>query len=86
MSGLWSFIQRKGNRELLAWLGGAAVVVVSGIWTAYVHFSAPPTGPGVSIDASQGGIGVGGNVSGSTISSGARSDNASAAPEPQKRP
>jgi type II secretory pathway component PulM len=38
MARFWKFIGSKGNRERLAWLGGGAVIVVAGIWSAFVHF------------------------------------------------
>ena len=42
MTHLWRFLQLKKNREILAWLGGGAVVLASGIWTAVTFFGAEP--------------------------------------------
>ena len=51
MSRLWKFLREKRNREILAWLGGGAVVLAGGIWTAVVFFSSPtPSGGGGSGD------------------------------------
>jgi hypothetical protein len=68
MRRLWSFIEQKSNREILGWVGGGLVIIVAGLWTAFVYFAAPEktaSTPGVS--ANCGSVGVGGNVSGATI-------------------
>ena len=44
MSGLWAFLGAKKNRDLIAWWGGGIVIVIAGLWTAFVHFK--PTGSG----------------------------------------
>jgi hypothetical protein len=72
MRQLWSFLRLKRNREVLAWIGGGLTAVIIGLWTAFVYFSdtpkTPPSSP--SVQASCGSVGVGGNVSGSTITAG----------------
>ena len=77
MGGFWKFISSKGNRARVAWLGGGAVVVIAGLWTAFVYFYPHEGGSGggateisVSIVAGCGSVAVGGPVSGSTITAG----------------
>ncbi len=69
MRQLWSFIGQKKNREILAWIGGGVAVFVTGLWTAFIYFSAPDKTKTSSpnVEASCGSVGVGGNVSGTTI-------------------
>lgn len=69
----WKWLATKSNRESIALIGGGAAVVVGGLWTAFVfwspkHQNAPSTS--VTIDARCGGVGIGGNVSGTTITAG----------------
>jgi hypothetical protein len=64
MEAVWRFIGDKRNRITLSWLGGGAVVVIGGLWVAFVYFdekkpSNPCTGAG--------GVTVGRDVTGSTI-------------------
>jgi hypothetical protein len=81
MRQLWSFLRLKKNREILAWIGGGLTAAVIGLWTAFVYFSdtpkTSPSSPGVQ--ASCGSVGVGGNVSGSTITAGSTGN----CPEPK---
>jgi hypothetical protein len=44
---LWSFLAKPGNRKILSWLGGGAVVVIAGLWAAFVYFF-PPKNDGES--------------------------------------
>jgi hypothetical protein len=70
MSGIWSFLGSKKNRDILAWLGGGLVAVIVGLWTAYVYFHPPKVDGGEgkgAVTASHGGVSVGGNVTNSTI-------------------
>jgi hypothetical protein len=73
MDGLWSFLGKKRNREVLGWAGGGLVVVLAGLW-AVVTYIFPPSsataGKPMNIDASCGGISVGGNITGSTVKTG----------------
>jgi hypothetical protein len=46
----WAWINRKGNRESLAFWGGGAVVVIGALWTAFVHFY-PDVAPTLTIEA-----------------------------------
>jgi hypothetical protein len=73
MGGLWKFIRLKSNRERIAWLGGGAVVVVAGLWTAFVYFfplKKGEDGGGTHITANCGSVALGGSVSGATINAG----------------
>src|SRR5262249_2919321 len=85
--GLWGFLRDKRNQQVLSWLGGGLIVVATGLWAAFVYFfpapksqetkSLQPTPP--SVQADRGGIAIGGNVTGATITTGgtANSDSAS---------
>jgi hypothetical protein len=66
---LWSFLQQKRNREVLAWIGGGLVAAVAGLWTVLVYTFPPKHEDGGSsgAQANCGGIAIGGNVSGTTI-------------------
>lgn len=73
MSSLWEFIRQKDNREVLGWLGGGLVVLVTGLWAAVVYFLPPqkssePRAPNVQANCA--GVAVGGNVTGTTITAG----------------
>jgi hypothetical protein len=68
MGQLWSFIKQEENRKILGWMGGGLAVAVAGLWTAVVYFSTSPQKP--SIEASCGSIGIGGSVTGATITAG----------------
>jgi len=70
MSGFWSFLGSKKNREILGWLGGGIVAVIVALWTVfvYLHPLKGDVGEGKGgVSASHGGVSVGGNVSNSTI-------------------
>jgi hypothetical protein len=72
----WKFLQAEKNREILAWLGGGVVVVVSGLFAAVTLLWSPdapssPSKPSMDIEASQGGVAVGRDVTNSTITGGA---------------
>ena len=67
---VWNLNNDK-NRAVLAVICGAVVVVISALWAAFVYFvpaSKSVTPP--AIEASGGGVAVGGNVTGSTINVG----------------
>jgi hypothetical protein len=69
MRQLWSFLEFKKNREILAWIGGGLAVVIAGLWTAFVYLAEPPktAASNPSVQASCGSVGVGGSVGGTTI-------------------
>jgi hypothetical protein len=41
MGSLWSFLAKPKNQKTLSWLGGGAVVVIAGLWAAYVYVFPP---------------------------------------------
>jgi hypothetical protein len=54
---LWSFLQKPKNQKTLSWLGPGAVIVIAGLWAAFVYFFPPKkdgesSGPQVKIDSS----------------------------------
>ena len=71
MGQVWSFVRQKKNREILTWIGGGLTVAVAGIWTAVVYFSPAPS-PKVQADC--GSVGIGGAVTGATITAGNTGD------------
>jgi TIR domain len=73
MNPLWAFVRQKRNRAILAWIGGGAAVVAAGLWAIFVYVFPPKseTAGDSSARANCGGVAIGGNVSGSTITAGA---------------
>jgi hypothetical protein len=55
MVSFWSFLAKHENQKTLSWIGGGAVVVIAGLWAAFVYVF-PPNGEGprpqAKIDAS----------------------------------
>ena len=45
MARLWAFIGQEGNRQVLGWLGGGAIVVIGGLWAGYTHFDSAAKKP-----------------------------------------
>src|SRR5215467_6621554 len=82
--GLWGFLRDKGNQQVLGWLGGGLVVVATGLWVAFVYFFPPGKSPEaksqepVSVQADHGGVAIGGNVTGATITTGGTTNSDSA--------
>src|SRR5215472_3502129 len=76
MNALWRFLRDKRNQQVLGWLGGGLVVVATGLWAAFVYFFPPgkstqtPALAPPSIQADRGGVAIGGNVTGATITTG----------------
>jgi hypothetical protein len=66
---LWAFL-----RHVLTWIGGGVLIVAAGLWAAFVYLF-PPHKPqeaqSTNVQASCGGIAIGGNVTGATITGGA---------------
>jgi hypothetical protein len=87
MDALWRFLRDKRNQQVLGWLGGGLVVAATGLWAVFVYFFSPqkfpeatssePTPPGVQ--ATCGGIAVGRDVTGSTITAGSTTNSDCAA-------
>src|SRR6266849_6380084 len=79
MNSFWRFLRDKRNQQVLGWLGGGLVVAATGLWVAFVYFFPPlkspeakspePTPP--SVQANCGGIAIGRDATGSTITAGA---------------
>ena len=88
--GLWGVLRDKRNQQVLSWLAGGLVVVATGLWAAFVYFfpapksqeakSPEPTPP--SVQANCGGIAIGRDVTGSTITAGSTT-NSDCAPKPK---
>ena len=78
VDGLWGFLRDKRNQQVLSWLGGGLVVAATGLWAAFVYFSPTPKSPETksaeptppSVQANCGGIAIGRDVTGSTITAG----------------
>ena len=71
MTGLWSFVRKKSNREILAWAGGGLVAVAIGFWTVFTYaFPTSKSSSSAGVDANCGGVAIGGNVTGSTVTTG----------------
>lgn len=72
MSRIWVFLKRKGNREILAWLGGGAIVVIGGLWSAFVYFGDPkkPDGGGGSEKPGNCSVSAGRDAKGNIITCG----------------
>ena len=76
--GLWGFLRDKRNQQVLGWLGGGLVVVATGLWAAFVYLFPPgkspeaksPESTPASVQADHGGVAIGGNVTGATITTG----------------
>ena len=69
MASIWAFLKRKGNREILAWLGGGAVVVIGALWTAIVFFAdhKKPDGNGPSVKAGDCAVAAGRDAIGNAV-------------------
>jgi hypothetical protein len=70
MSRIWSFLGSNNNRKIIGWLSGGIVILIAGLWTAFVYFFPPKDDRGEGkreVSASHGGVSVGGNVTNSTI-------------------
>jgi hypothetical protein len=68
---VWKFRNNDKYRAVLGLICGAVIVVIGALWAAFVYFE--PASKSVTppaIEASGGGVAVGGNVTGSTINVG----------------
>jgi hypothetical protein len=89
MNSFWRFLRDKRNQQVLGWLGGGLIVAATGLWAAFVYFFPPPKSPETksepvpaSVQADRGGIAIGGNVTGATITTGGTT-NSDSASEPK---
>lgn len=71
-----AFLRDESNRALLGWIGSGLVVLATGLWAVYVHFSPAPEAkrPQTQIEAECGSVAIGGDVSGATITAGSSGD------------
>jgi hypothetical protein len=90
MNSFWRFLRDKHNQQVLGWLGGGLVVAMTGLWVAFVYFFPPEKSPEAksseqtssSVQANCGGIAIGRDVTGSTITAGT-TINSDCAPKPK---
>jgi hypothetical protein len=90
MNSFWRFLRDKRNQQVLGWLGGGLVVAATGLWVAFVYFFPHPKAPETtkaseptppSVQANCGGVAIGRDVTGSTITAGTPT-NSDCAPKP----
>jgi hypothetical protein len=76
---MWSFLAKPKNQKTLSWLGGGAVVVIAGLWAAFVYFFplkkdgeslAPQTKIDASVKAGDCGFANSGTATGNTVNCG----------------
>jgi hypothetical protein len=94
MNSFWRFLRNKRNQQVLEWLGGGLVVAATGLWAAFIYFFPPlqspeaksptPTPPSVKADC--GGIAIGRDVTGSTITAGTTTNSDCARNQSERRP
>ena len=80
----------KRNHQVLGWLAGGLVVAATGLWSVFVYFFPPvkstegtsPEPTPLSVQANCGGIAIGRDVTGSTITAGTTT-NSDCAPKPK---
>ena len=65
---LRQFVRNSKNRAIVSWLGGGAVVIITGLWAVIVYVF-PPHVP-TDVQANCGSVAIGGNVTGTTIRGG----------------
>jgi hypothetical protein len=89
MGSLWSFLAKPENQKTVSWLGGGAVIVIAGLWAAFVYVFPPKkdgeeSGPQVktetSVKAGDCSIANSGTATGNTVNCGPPS--AAPAPKP----
>jgi hypothetical protein len=82
---LWKFAGSSENRAILSWLGGGAIVVVSGVWVAYVylHPAQKDSEPRAGVQAKCGSVAINGPVSGATITAGTTTNSDCSTTPPQ---
>jgi hypothetical protein len=90
MKSFWRFLRDKRNQQVLGWLGGGLVVAATGLWAAFVYFFPPrnsseatsPEATPSTVQANCGGIAIGSDVTGSTITAGTTT-NSDCSPKPK---
>jgi hypothetical protein len=64
----WEFVKHPANREVLGWIGGGIIVVVSGLWAIVKFLSKQEPRP--SVKATNGSVAAGGDMTGNKIDTG----------------
>ena len=68
------FLKDRENQQALSWIGGGLVVVIGGLWAAYLHFAVPTPSKSnslqPSVTASGCSVAAGRDITGSTITAG----------------
>lgn len=68
MSSLWRFMQNRSNREVLTWLGGGLVILVTGAWALFTYvYPSPPAERPLDIRAECSAVNTG-TIDGATVS------------------
>jgi hypothetical protein len=84
MGGLWSFLSVPKNQKTLSWIGGGLVVVIAGLWAAFVYLVPPKDehdGGSIKVEASCGSAAVQGTMVGSSIRTGGASSTTNCPPK-----
>jgi hypothetical protein len=84
MTTLWAIVRKKSNREIISWLSGGAVIVVAGLWAAFVYFFPPKKdngGGSIKVEANCGSAAAQGTFIGSSITTGGASSTADCPPK-----
>jgi hypothetical protein len=63
-----AIVRNSKNRAFLSWLGGGAVVIITGLWAVIVYVF--PHHVPANVQAHCGSVAIGGNVTGTTITGG----------------
>ncbi len=79
---MWGLLRDKRNQQVLSWLGGGVIVAATALWAAFVYFFPPGKSPEAKSLANCGGIAIGRDVTGSTITAGTTT-NSDCAPKPK---
>jgi len=84
MGSFWAFLSVPKNQKTLSWLGGGLVVVIAGVWAAFVYFVPAKDdhgGGSNKVEASCGSAAVQGTMIGSSITTGGASSAANCPPK-----
>jgi hypothetical protein len=86
MGSLWAFLNEPKNQKTLSWIGGGLVVVIAGLWAAFVYFfpvKDDHSAGSITVEASCGSAAVQGTMIGSSITTGGAGSTANCAPKPK---
>jgi hypothetical protein len=70
LDAVWASLKDPANREILGWIGGGIIVVVSGLWAGIKFLSKKEPRP--SAQAANGGVAAGRDMIGNQIDTGGR--------------